>query len=200
MRADTARADVRDSILDAAERLLSLYGYSKTTIEDIAQEAGIGKGTVYLHFHSKEEIAVSFIDRVNQRVRARLQEIAESDAPAAERVREMLIARVMVRLDTARNHDKSIDELLRSVRPLLICCRQRWHEAEAEVLAGVLRDGRTRGEFSFDDDMTAARTLVLATNSVLPYNLSTRQLGEREEMLKAASQIAGLLLNGLCKR
>lgn len=200
MRTDTAKPDVRDTIMDAAERLLSLYGYSKTTVDDIAQEAGIGKGTIYLHFRGKEEIAVSFIDRVNQRVRTRLEEIVASKAPPAEKMRQMLIARVMVRLDAARNHDKSIDELLAAVRPVLISCRQRWHEAEAEVIAQVLREGRTKGEFEFGDDMAAARTLVLATNAVLPYNLSTRQLGERDEIELATSQIAELLLNGLLSR
>lgn len=200
MRTDIAKTDVRDTIMDAAERLLSLYGYSKTTVDDIAQEAGIGKGTIYLHFHGKEEIAVSFIDRVNQRVRARLEDIAASDAPPAEKLRQMLIARVMVRLETARNHDKSIDELLAAIRPLLISCRQRWHEAEAEVFAQVLREGRVSEELEFGDDMATARTLVLATNSVLPYNLSALQLGERDEIQHAASQIAELLLNGLLSR
>ncbi len=36
---------MRDKILDATERLLARYGYAKMTVEDIAREAGIGKGT-----------------------------------------------------------------------------------------------------------------------------------------------------------
>lgn len=200
MRTDIAKADVRNTILDAAERLLSLYGYSKTTVDDIAQEAGIGKGTIYLHFRGKEEIAVSFIDRVNLRVQARLAEIAESDIPSTQKIKQMLIDRVMVRLETARNQDRSIDELLAAIRPLLIASRQRWHEAEAVMIARVLRKGRSAGEFCFGDDMATARTLVLATNSVLPHNLSIRQLGEREEIEQTAAQIAELLLNGLLSR
>ena len=38
----------RDRILDAAERLLARFGYKKTTMEDIAREAGLGKRTLYL--------------------------------------------------------------------------------------------------------------------------------------------------------
>ncbi len=106
MRTETAKIDIKDAILDAAERLLGLYGYAKTTVDDIAHEAGIGKGTIYLHFHSKEEIAVSWIGRINERVRARLSQIAESDGSPAQRLREMLVARVMVRFDNARNHDE----------------------------------------------------------------------------------------------
>jgi len=200
MRTCVAKLDVHDAILDAAEHLLSLYGYNKTTVDDIAQEAGIGKGTIYLHFRGKEEIAVSWIDRLNQRVRARLEEIAESGDPPAERIRGMLIARVMLRFEYASNHDKSLDELLAAVRPLLLLNRQRWHEAEAEILARVLVEGNERGVFALDDALCMARTLVLGTNSLLPYNLSVRQLGEREEIEKSVSRMAELLLNGLLAR
>lgn len=200
MRTEVARADVRDAILDSAERLLGLYGYTKTTVDDIAQEAGIGKGTIYLHFRGKEEIAVSWIDRLNQRLRARLEEIAAGDGAPAERLHEMLVARVMFRFDSARNHSKSMDDLLASVRPLLLECRKRWHEAEAEIFAQILREGSGRGAFSACCELTTARTLVSATNSMLPYNLSIEQLGERDEIASSAATMADLLLNGLLAR
>ena len=42
-------------ILDAMARLIERFGYNKTTVADIANEAGISKGAMYLHFKSKEE-------------------------------------------------------------------------------------------------------------------------------------------------
>ncbi|MEV4159047.1 TetR/AcrR family transcriptional regulator [Nonomuraea dietziae] len=45
-----------DRILDAAAALLVRFGYRKVTIEDIAQRAGIGKGTVYLHWRTKQQL------------------------------------------------------------------------------------------------------------------------------------------------
>jgi AcrR family transcriptional regulator len=48
--------DKREAILAAASSLFGNYGYRRTSIDDIAQEAGIAKGTVYLYFKSKEEI------------------------------------------------------------------------------------------------------------------------------------------------
>ncbi|MBB5852841.1 TetR family transcriptional regulator [Amycolatopsis umgeniensis] len=45
-----------DRILDAAGVLLSRLGYRKVTIEDIANQAGIGKGTIYLHWRTKENL------------------------------------------------------------------------------------------------------------------------------------------------
>ncbi len=43
-------------ILEAASRLISHYGFDKTTMEDIAREAGVSKGSLYLEWTSKEEL------------------------------------------------------------------------------------------------------------------------------------------------
>jgi AcrR family transcriptional regulator len=54
------RGDVesrRAVILDAALRVFGQYGYRRTSMDDIAREAGIGKGTIYLSFASKEEVS-----------------------------------------------------------------------------------------------------------------------------------------------
>src|SRR6188474_3422975 len=88
---------VRDAILDATNRLLARFGYRKMTVEDIAAEAGIGKGTVYLHFSSKEEVVLSHVDRVVDRLKERLREISGSDLSAADRLRSMLLTRVLFR-------------------------------------------------------------------------------------------------------
>jgi AcrR family transcriptional regulator len=50
-------------ILDAASALIMRYGYRKTTIEDIAREAGVGKGTLYLHWKSRDELFAALIMR-----------------------------------------------------------------------------------------------------------------------------------------
>src|SRR5262245_17349677 len=48
--------DRREQILEAADRLLRHYGPHKTTIADVAREANVGVGTVYLEFCSKEAL------------------------------------------------------------------------------------------------------------------------------------------------
>jgi AcrR family transcriptional regulator len=50
-------------ILDAASTLILRSGYHKTTIEDIAREAGVGKGTLYLHWTTREALFTSLILR-----------------------------------------------------------------------------------------------------------------------------------------
>ena len=46
----------RPTYSDAATALILRWGYNKTTIDDIARQAGVGKGTVYLHWNTREEL------------------------------------------------------------------------------------------------------------------------------------------------
>ena len=55
-----------ERILDAAATLLMRWGYRKTTIDDVAREAGVGKGTIYLHWRDKNELFQAAIMRANQ--------------------------------------------------------------------------------------------------------------------------------------
>ena len=63
MRSEPDRG-IREALLDSAERLLGRYGFRKTTVDDVAREAGVGKGTVYLYFESKEDLILGTIDRI----------------------------------------------------------------------------------------------------------------------------------------
>ena len=51
-----ARERRRLRILDAAEELFAAHGFTKTTVDEIAQRAGVSKGLVYVHYDSKEEL------------------------------------------------------------------------------------------------------------------------------------------------
>jgi AcrR family transcriptional regulator len=56
-----------ERVLDAAAELLVRWGYQKVTIDEIARQAGIGKGTVYLHFRTKEALFLTVVLRAQWR-------------------------------------------------------------------------------------------------------------------------------------
>jgi len=200
MRVTATRDDVRDLILDAADRLLARYGYKKMTMDDLAQEVGIGKGTIYLHFPSKEEVVLSHVDRIVERLKVELLKIAHGPGAPASRLRRMLVARVMFRFDSVQHYTESLSDLLAALRPGLLARRRRHFEEESEVLSEVLREGRRAGEFSLREPRVAARTLLTATNALLPYSLSARELGGRAELEAEATRVVDMLLTGLLAR
>jgi AcrR family transcriptional regulator len=200
MRSVATREDIRDLILDAADRLLARYGYRKMTMDDLAQEVGIGKGTIYLHFPSKEEVVLSHVDRIVARLNEEQVKIARGGGQPAARLRKMLVKRVMFRFDSVQHYTESLSDLLAALRPSLLVRRQRHFEDEAKILAGVLREGRREGVFEFRDAERTACTLLTATGALLPYNLSARELGKREDVEAEAARVVDLLLNGLLAR
>src|SRR4029079_8652266 len=201
MAAIAPKEAVKDAILDATDRLLALFGYRKMTVEDIAAEAGIGKGTIYLHFASKEEVVLSHVDRIVDRLKQQnLTVIARSDYTAPERIRQMLLVRVLFRFDSIQHYTQSLNDLLAALRPGLLARRAQYFDAEAQIFAEVLTAGRKSGELSFSDEYTTAHALLQATNGLLPYSLSTTELGERKEVEQRTADVANLMLSGLLSR
>lgn len=57
------REERADRILDAAATLVQRWGYKKTTIDDIARQAGVAKGTIYLHWKTREDLFLALLTR-----------------------------------------------------------------------------------------------------------------------------------------
>lgn len=75
-------ADKREAILRAAIKVFAIKGYFNSKVADIAKEAGIADGTVYLYFKSKDEILHSVFDRAMEEfISEGKKEIAEIEDP-----------------------------------------------------------------------------------------------------------------------
>jgi AcrR family transcriptional regulator len=197
MRAVAVREDIKDLILDAAERLLVRYGFKKMTMDDLAQEIGIAKGTIYLHFSSKEEIALSRVDRVIDRLYEELWKIARSKENPSHRLQAMLMTRVLFRFDSVQHYAESIDEQMATIRPALEARREKYFEKEAQIFVQVLQEGKRQKIFFFEEADYTAHTLLVATNALLPSKLKAVELRNRQNLEKRISQISRLLVNGL---
>ena len=200
MRAVAVRQDIKDLILDAADRLLNQSGYKKMTMDNLAQKVGIAKGTLYLHFSSKEQLVLAHIDRIVYRLLVNLQIIAHGDGSASTRLREMLLTRVLFRFDNVQHYTESLSDLLADIRSSLLQRREKHFALEAKVFAHVLEEGRKDGSFDAEEIQSTTNAILLATNSLLPYSLSASELGRRKELERKISKIADLILIGLIKR
>lgn len=77
----------RQQIMVAAKRIFSSKGFSKTTMEDIAKEAELSPGTLYLYFKNKDELYASLSLRILQYLLIRLEHVAsESELSTDERI------------------------------------------------------------------------------------------------------------------
>ena len=68
-----------ERILDAAAELMLRWGYNKTTIDDIARQAGVAKGTIYLHWKTREDLFTALMRREYIRLVEDIQQRIASD-------------------------------------------------------------------------------------------------------------------------
>lgn len=188
-------ADRRTTILDAAARLFRHYGHAKTTIADIAREAKVGVGTVYLEFASKEEIAFELSKDVHREVLEAMHTAASRHETAGLETRFVAVMEAKVvclfklyaqgehacDLVTCRNDGKT--EAIRTAN-------ERFQDDERALLARIL-------ETAAPDPRTAAALVQRAYVSLSPPWVFTL---ERAEATRTARQLAQLLLSGLLPR
>jgi len=78
-----AKAEI---ILDAADKIFKRYGYTKTTMDDIAHEAMIGKGTIYYYFKTKEDIFLTIMKKSIDEISVVLKEKIEKSKTFSEKM------------------------------------------------------------------------------------------------------------------
>ncbi len=189
----------RGAILDAADRMIARHGLRKTTMEDVAQEAGVSRRTVYGYFANKQDLALASIDRVVKHAHARIAEESKIDEPAAERLYRMLVARVSVRIEMVRDISKSLDSIFSVVRPAYLDRRRQYFEEEARMLAQVIEEGQREGSLARPDAMETARLFVEATNAYLPYSLSLEELQRPGDISDRIQKMAAILVAGILR-
>src|SRR5687768_16551067 len=78
--------DKRERILDAAERVFAEHGFFAARVSEIAKEAGVADGTIYLYFKSKDELLISLFESRMDRFNARLAAAIPQDGRPTEKL------------------------------------------------------------------------------------------------------------------
>ncbi|WP_149739278.1 TetR family transcriptional regulator [Rhizobium sp. RU20A] len=143
-------------ILDAAERLFRHYGYTKTTVADIARDLGMSSANIYRFFGSKVEIHQALASRMLAAHYDLVCNAASLDATASDRLRAYVLNQYNMTVETMLDEQK-VHEMV------VIAMERDWSVIDAhfdrvnEVLAGIIRDGIAAGEFAEQDADAAAR-------------------------------------------
>lgn len=148
-----------DTIIDAAERLFTRFGYRRTVMDDVAGEAGVAKGTLYLYFDSKAALFRALQTR-NVALAERLCDEAEArGGTLAERLFGQLDAWFGMTLDRygASGHLPELSDARTSVGGDIAEAADRAYEAR---LVRMIETARAEGEANLDTaDLDAAQVV-----------------------------------------
>ncbi len=164
MRVVKEAEERRNEILDVAERLFSTKGFDNTSTNDILNEIGIARGTLYYHFQSKEDILDAMTDRMVRQMFVKAKELAaQKDIPVLQRLTIMIKAlnvsgdwgdQLMQQIHKPQNalmHQKIQEKLLAEMNPLL---------------TGLIEEGIAQGICGTDYPAEVAEMTFLYANTV----------------------------------
>ena len=166
--------DKRQRILEAARKRFRYYGVRKTTMQEIARDASVAVGTLYLYFKDKDDLLVACTDEYVSRHRRQAEAILACDASAADKLRRYVLDRFRASQATRAGGDRPAAELQREV--LRVRPERRLEEGRmmAEYFVRILRLGMETGELNSDDPERDARVLMLSLAFLFPIDVDER--------------------------
>ena len=88
-RQDAEKQERRASILDAAERVFFAKGYDRATMDDIARQAKLSRGLLYVYFRDKQDILASIVLRAAESLRQRFRDTDRAELRGIDRIEAM---------------------------------------------------------------------------------------------------------------
>lgn len=187
------RAERAHRILDAATALILRWGYKKTSVDDIARQAGVAKGTIYLHWKTREDLFVTLLLREAIAAWRTILEFVERD-PAGiylSNLTKHALSIIMSRPLTRALYIQDISmlgELLQRNHGDLRMISQQKFLINQELFALYREHGMLRTDLSITEQINMCSALVIGFMSVNQYMPVEMQvsLEENVELLAIA--------------
>ncbi|WP_052018234.1 TetR family transcriptional regulator [Agrobacterium albertimagni] len=159
----TETADMATRILEAAEGQFRHYGYSKTTVADVAKELGMSPANIYRFFGSKSELLEGVCARLLHQSLSIAQSIAALPVSAEERLRRYSMMHFEFTVATMLDERKVHDMVVAAIEQSWGVIDKHIDEIQA-ILTDIITEGMEKGEFAKGDPAHAARCFGAATS------------------------------------
>jgi TetR/AcrR family fatty acid metabolism transcriptional regulator len=188
--------DKPQHIIEAAIRVFARNGYYNSRVSDIAREAGIASGTIYLYFRTKEEILVTlFRDKMAAFVAQLRQEIAGEPDPVAK------IRRLVAMHFTVLEQNPALAEVvqveLRQGHKFFRGASAHEVSAYFELIGSVLEEGVAAGRFHAELPVKVATKVLFGAMDQMATSWVLGKRGYR--LADAAEAVATIFLKGVTR-
>ncbi len=189
MREATRRRIIREAASEFAR-----LGFDQANINVIAEQAGIGKGTIYLYFENKRDLFLAMLRSIAQAQLASIRAALALEGSIQERLERLFRAFARLAEEDSDSFNVSMSALYGVNRAFKTEATKLLRDYVA-VIALMLEQSQTRGEIRIQHVEATALMVLSLTES---YVLSARVLGQSEqEMTRHAQAVAQLILQGI---
>jgi AcrR family transcriptional regulator len=185
----------REQIITAADEHFRHYGYNKTTVGDLARAIGVSSAYVYRFFDSKRSIGEAVCAMTLSRIDDPLLAIADSSAPARERLPQIYDCLVRKGSELFLKERKLHDIVVAAVEeswPSVL----RHQQILFDVTLRILEDGRKSGEFERVTTIDETARAIVATLGPFAHPVLLEQM-QPDDLRINAMAVAALVLRSL---
>lgn len=189
------------SIQDATMRVIARKGMAAATMQEIAEEAGVAKGTIYLYFRDRDELVEKTFETSMEKLFVQIDEALDRDVAFEDKLRAVMSAqlaffsqnREFFRLYLSlRMPEGTPAQQRRQQRS----CHPRYRQ-RVDKLAAVLRQAIDRGELRDVDVDRLALFIIEGSTAVLLERLTEKSSPAEDADVEF---LVGLILDGIRKR
>ena len=183
---------IKAAIIEAARRVFQKWGLKKSTMEDIAEEAGKGKSTLYYYFKSKEEIFDIVLRGETDRILANAKAAVEHEPETKEKLKKYIIS-TLTEMRKNANVYSIVRGEIKGNKLLIEKLKKELIVREESFVRGLFRDGIRTNELKFinpDEIDIAAKAFVgIMAALVLYLFIETEDFGQIDITAKLISNI-----------
>jgi AcrR family transcriptional regulator len=173
---DEKKALQRKHILDAAREVFFRDGFVEANLDEVAQRAGVAKGTLYRYFENKGELYVAVLSHNAELFEQRMREAVAGGGNPAEQIRRLgsfyrehwISHPEYFRIFWAIENQ----EVIGALPPSVVAEVTKLWEQCLRILADVIRGGVERGAFRPNDEWLTAHVLWTAANGLIQNELT----------------------------
>jgi AcrR family transcriptional regulator len=185
-------ADRAEQVYEAALRLFREKGYHATSMQDIASQVGLYKGSLYHYIGGKEDLLVQVFERALGALLAQVEQITADEAPARVQLRRVISAHVNAVADNLDALTVYLHEWRALDGASLANVRQQ-RERYVSLVDGIIRRGIRAGELRAQDPRIATLAVLGMCNWLCQWYRPGGRLGPEQ----IGDRFADLVLDGL---
>ncbi len=195
-RKERERERRRQQIIVAAKRVFSAKGFNKTTMEDIAKEAELSPGTLYLYFKNKDELFSSLSLRILQYLNIRMEQVADNEEKLDSEQKIEALRQAMydvyefdpVMLINMFHLQSS--ETLKNLSPELLSDIKELSRSFLITMAKIFEEGTSNGVFIDRHPVALADIAWSIFSGVILWEESKRAINNERDYLKQTLETA----------
>ena len=185
----------RQQIIVAAKRVFSEKGFNKSTMEDIASEAELSPGTLYLYFKNKEELYASLSLRILQYLHIRVEHVNKETELSPEQKLEKLIEAMYDVYDfdpliIINMFHLQSSETLKNLSPRLMTQIEELSRKSIGAISSIFREGVEKGVFIEKHPVALSDIFWALFSGVVLWEASKKIMNEDKDYLKKTLAIA----------